>query len=83
MRVKVKFLPEVARWIRETDYHETQVVTELPDGGIIFEATVNGIREIGRWLMGYGANAEVLEPASLRAIIAAESKKMLVLYEKD
>ena len=37
------------------------------DGSLIWRATVAGIVEIRSWILGWGADVEVLEPADLRA----------------
>lgn len=65
--VRARFAPGVAHLIRETRYHPTQQVTDEPDGGALFTATVSGWREIGWWLLGFGDQVEVLEPPELRA----------------
>jgi predicted DNA-binding transcriptional regulator YafY len=53
---------------------------EQPDGGLILTMQVAGIEEVRRWLLGYGAEAEALEPAELRVALAAEIKKMRNIY---
>ena len=78
--VKLRFSPEAARWVRETQYHPSQVVTVQSDGSILFAATVNGRREITRWILGYGAAVEVLEPVELREYVADQAKAMMGLY---
>lgn len=78
--VKVKFSPRVARMVSETKRHPTQVVHPQPDGGIIYEVTVAGIEEIAFWIMGYGREAVVLEPESLRNYIADHVRGMTAHY---
>jgi len=41
---------------------------------------VAGTEEIRRWVLGYGAEAEVLEPTSLREALAEEAKKLAKIY---
>jgi predicted DNA-binding transcriptional regulator YafY len=81
MNVSVRFSPYQARWIRERRYHPTQGIEELTDGGLILTMQVAGRDEVRRWLLAYGAEAEVLEPADLRAEVAAEAKKLSNIYE--
>ena len=78
--VKVRFSPKVARIIMESKRHPTQIVTLQPDGSVVFEVCVAGIEEIAIWIMGYGKDAEVLEPNSLREYILEHAKGMLALY---
>ncbi|MCE5321757.1 transcriptional regulator [bacterium] len=78
--VKVRFSPRVARIIMESRRHPTQVVKPRPDGSVIFEVCVAGIEEIAIWIMGYGRDAQVLEPHSLRKYIYEHAKAMCALY---
>jgi predicted DNA-binding transcriptional regulator YafY len=79
LRVKVRFAPEVAGYIREKRWHESQRITDNPDGSILFEAEVEGSDEIRFWLLSWGARADVLEPESLRRSIHEEARKILGL----
>ena len=78
--VRVRFSPYQARWIRERRYHPSQQTEELPGGGLEMTLAVAGTAEVKRWLLGYGAAVEVREPASLRAEMAAETKKLGEIY---
>lgn len=78
--VRVRFSPLQARWIRERRYHESQQTEELADGSLLFSMEVAGTEEARRWLLGYGAEVEVLEPASLRAEFVEEAKKLRKIY---
>ena len=78
--VRVRFSPYQARWVRERRYHESQRTEELPGGVLEMTLAVAGTAEVKRWLLGYGAEVEVLEPGSLRAELAAEAKKLGAIY---
>lgn len=78
--VKVKFSPRVARIIMESRRHPTQITTLQPDGSVVFEVCVAGTEEIAIWIMGYGKDAEVLEPNSLREYIFDHAKGVLAIY---
>jgi len=78
--VRARFSPYQARWIRERRYHESQQTEEEANGGLVLTLRVAGMSEVGRWLRGYGAEVEVLEPASLRAELAAEAEKLKRIY---
>jgi predicted DNA-binding transcriptional regulator YafY len=56
-------------------------LTWLDDGRLEFRATVSGIREISWWILGYGDQAEVVEPADLRELIAQRARGILKRYE--
>lgn len=80
VHVKLRFLPEAARWVKSETFHPSQRITECNDGTIIFEATVNGRREISRWILGYGSEVEVLEPESLRLYLLEQVAQMVKVY---
>lgn len=81
--VSIKFDPEVAPLIKEVNWHPTQQIEDLPDGSIIFKATVEGTTEIGTWVLSYGYHAEVLSPREFRSRIAEIAKKMHSLYNDE
>jgi predicted DNA-binding transcriptional regulator YafY len=66
LRFKVKFSPNVARYIKEEELFVRPRMTDVLDGGLLFEVTVNHAAEFLRWVLQYGAEAEVLEPADVR-----------------
>lgn len=68
--VVVRFQPLVAGNVAEVIWHRTQRTNYLPDGSLEFRVTVSGLNEIAWWILGYGDQAEVLQPARLRRIIA-------------
>lgn len=78
--VRVKFSTRVAPLIRESKRHSTQKIEELPNGNIVFSAVVSGLEEIGFWVLGYGVDAEVLEPAELRTYMAETTECMAKTY---
>jgi predicted DNA-binding transcriptional regulator YafY len=76
----IRFTPKQARWIRERKWHRTARVEGLLDGGCILRFRATGLGEIKRWVMQFGAEAEVLEPAALRRQVAAEAGAMAKNY---
>ncbi len=78
--VRVRFSPYQARWIRERCYHPSQQCREREDGGLEMTLEVAGTAEVKRWLLGYGAEVEVLAPPSLRSELAADVKKLGEIY---
>jgi len=81
INIKVWFHPDVAGYIKEKIWHESQQIHPQPDGSIIFEAQVAGTDEIRFWIMTWGSNAEALEPESLREEIKGEAERMAKRYE--
>ena len=50
------------------------------DGSADYHATVSGLNEISWWILGYGDQAEVLQPPELRQLIAGRAKRMAATY---
>jgi predicted DNA-binding transcriptional regulator YafY len=81
VRVRIWFAADIAGYIREKTWHETQNIAPQSDGSIIFEAEVAGTEEIKYWVLKWGAKARVLAPGSLREETRREVKAMLDNYE--
>ena len=67
---------EGAHHIIERRWHDTQRETNLPGGAVEVTFALSDLKDITRWILGFGSDCEVLEPAELRATIAAEGTKM-------
>jgi predicted DNA-binding transcriptional regulator YafY len=80
VRVVVRFSKEVAARVAETRWHPTQDVEPAPDGTLVWSATVSGLLEVRGWILGWGAAAEVLEPAELRAYVSEELVRAAAAY---
>ena len=82
VEVRLRFAASVARRVRESVWHHSQTLTDLPDGGCILAMRVGGIREIKNWVMSWGAGVEVLAPPELRAQVGDDCRRMLAQYEQ-
>jgi predicted DNA-binding transcriptional regulator YafY len=80
VRVRIRFGPEAAGYIREKVWHESQELTPEEDGSVVFEAEVAGLEEVRFWVLGWGSLAEVLEPEALREAVKAEARAMVERY---
>lgn len=79
--VKLHFDKERAAYIRPKQLIENQRIEEQPDGTLIFSATVNSLREIGTWVLGWGRGCKVLEPVELRDLVIRLARETLKQYE--
>ncbi len=77
---KVRFYPEVARYIKEEEMFVRPKMTDLPDGSLLFEVTVNHEREFLNWVFQYGPSAEILEPAPVREKVKEQLKRWTAIY---
>lgn len=69
IKFKVKFSSDIARYIKEEELFVKPKMTDLPDGSLLFEVTINHDREFLGWLAQYGPDAEIIEPKSYREIM--------------
>ncbi len=77
--VRVRFAPEVARWVRERQHYGFQE-EEVPDSrGVVMIYRVGALAEIQPWLLGWGASAEPLSPPELREAIRQEISRLAEL----
>ncbi len=80
IHVRVRFDRQVARYVQESSWHASQLLTEQKDGSVIAEFDLSDGEEIKRWIMSFGKRAKVLEPASLRQEILAELTALCAAY---
>jgi len=62
----VKFPKEAATYVGERIWSEGQHMERTPDGSLILSLRASSRAEILAWVLSFGANAELLEPADLR-----------------
>jgi len=80
--VLVHFSRLVTPNVAEVSWHKTQRLVFRDDGSLDFHVTVSGLNEISWWILGYGDQAEVIEPPELRRLIAARAKRMVEQYKE-
>ena len=78
--VRLRFDASVAQRVRESIWHRSQRLAELPDGRVELTVTVAGIVEIRPWIMSWGDAVEVLEPAELREVVAGAVRRAAARY---
>jgi proteasome accessory factor B len=81
VEVVIRFSPAVAKRAAETRWHPSQTLEPQDDGSLLWRGQVAGMREIRIWILGWGADAEVLQPAALRDEVAAELLRAAALYK--
>ena len=70
VEVVLRFSPAVAGRVHETRWHPSERLEPADDGSLTWRARVSGTLEIRSWILGWGADVEVLEPPELREEIA-------------
>ena len=80
VEVRLRFSATVAKRVAETRWHPSQALEPAADGTLVWRARVSGTREIRIWILGWGADIEVLAPAELRAEVAEDVARAATLY---
>jgi predicted DNA-binding transcriptional regulator YafY len=80
--VKLAFTPLVAQYIRERKWHSSQQLVPTETGGVIVTMHLGLSNELLNWILGFGCEVKVIEPASLQKRIVANAEGILRLYEK-
>jgi predicted DNA-binding transcriptional regulator YafY len=73
--VELVFASEMAGYIRERVWHESQQMEEKADGSVVLHLEVAPGWELKAWVKGFLPHVRVVKPASLREEIAAEIAK--------
>jgi len=81
-KVRIRFSPGVAPYIRERQWHATQKIKDLRGGGLILEFTTNHLNEVKDWLLSWGAGGTVLCPPVLVDKVKDSLKQALRGYPK-
>ena len=80
LRAVVRFAPAV-RWRLVEDYGAGSFTRE-EDGNLLFRRGFPGKAELLRWVLTFGDQAEILEPAELREEMADFAKKIWEKYDR-
>lgn len=78
--VILEFDASVAGRVRETTWHPSQRLTELPGGRLRFEADLPSLLEFVPWVRGWGDAVEAIAPPALRSEVAESMRKAAARY---
>jgi len=78
--VRIRFQPFAAQLVRERVWHHSQKVKELREGRLELQLQLGSLEEIERWVLSWGDQAEVLEPAKLRQRLLEIGEKFVAAY---
>jgi predicted DNA-binding transcriptional regulator YafY len=79
--VLLRFDGAVAARVGETTWHPSERSEVMDDGSLLWRARVAGTIEIRVWILSWGHQVEVLEPAELRDEVAAIHRVAAARYE--
>jgi predicted DNA-binding transcriptional regulator YafY len=78
--VLVAFAPRVAKAAIAARIVAERQVNRRDDGSVQITYRVTDLDELVRWVLGWGAQAEILEPAAARARIAVLAREVIAKY---
>jgi predicted DNA-binding transcriptional regulator YafY len=81
VEVVLRFAPTIAARVGEATWHPTQRTELERDGSLLWRARVSGLIEVRLWVLQWGDEVEVLEPAALRDDVAGTWRRALERYE--
>ncbi len=79
-RVVIRFTAAVADRVREREWHESQELRALSDGRLELRLRLGALPEIERWVLTWGREAEVLQPAELRERLRVTTTALAKTY---
>lgn len=77
---QVQLWGNAARYARETRFHPSQEIREMPDGSLLLTAKACGLKSVTRWVLQFGGEAEVIEPVKLREVVVGELRLAIKKY---
>jgi proteasome accessory factor B len=80
--VELRFDAEMASYIRERVWHESQDLEDRPDGSVTLRMQVAPGFELKSWIKGFLPHVQVLAPASLRDEIGADLERARPRFPK-
>jgi len=81
--VVLEFTAAVAERVRETNWHRTQRLSELEDGGVRLEMRLPSLIEFVPWVRSWGPEVVVIGPQELRARVAVSLTAAAARYAVD
>lgn len=80
-RVRLRFPPgRITTRVKASEWHLSQEIVDEPDGGCVLAVTVGDWVEMLPFILQWGGDCEVLEPAELRGEVARMVQAAAALY---
>ena len=81
--VRLRFTAAAARQVSEARWHPSQRIEPLADGAVELRLVVASTVELTPWILGWGADCEVIEPSQLRDQVAKAHASAATLYARN
>lgn len=79
--LRIRFSGLAARLVREYEKDKADCITDDTGDSFIFCRNIGLTPEILKWVLGFGAEAEVLEPVELKEAVLENIKSLTMLYK--
>lgn len=83
IEVTLRFAPSVIRRLKESVWHPSQRIEDLPDGACLFTVRIASTMEFRPWVRQWGSAVTVISPLEFRDEIATEVRDMARNYELE
>lgn len=80
IEVTLRFAPQVVRRVKESTWHPSQRIEDLPDGSCLFTVLVGSTLEFKPWVRQWGSAVTVVSPPEFREELIAEVQAMARAY---
>jgi predicted DNA-binding transcriptional regulator YafY len=79
-RIELEFAARLAPYVRGRVWHDSQQLTELPDGRLAMTLDVSNDWALRSWILGFGAGVRVRAPRALVEAIGDEVRDTAKIY---
>jgi predicted DNA-binding transcriptional regulator YafY len=80
IEVTLRFAPQVVRRVKESIWHHSQRLEDLPDGSCLYTVKMGSTMEFKPWVRQWGAAVEVISPQAFREEMIEEVRQMASVY---
>lgn len=82
VEIRLRFNRRVVERVKESMWHPSQQLVDLPDGGCEWVAVIAEPKEMLPWIRGWGADCEVIAPEEVRQLLVAETERLMRVYRE-
>jgi predicted DNA-binding transcriptional regulator YafY len=79
-KIRLRFSRTVRAYVLERRWHLSEKVVAMKDGTVELTMKARVNEELMRWIREWGAEMEVVEPASLRRVVVADARRVVAMY---
>lgn len=77
LEAEIRFTAQAAPYVLERQWCKRQTWKPAPDGGGVLHLSTSGLQDVKRWVLSFGAQAEVLAPPELKSAVEEEIRAIL------